>query len=96
MEIGTDLGMEGIAEDGGVGRTLSEIHRRSVSNSLLQCYRSVALLVFKEYSPRKIFSVRTVVDLFLDHRRQSKIVFFYAGFSPALEVHKSVIFLHFH
>ena len=36
MEIGMDLGMEGIAEDGGEGRTLSEIHRRSVSNSLTQ------------------------------------------------------------
>ena len=31
-KIGTDLGTEGIAEDGGVGQTLSEIHQRSVSN----------------------------------------------------------------
>ena len=42
-----------------------------------------------------MFCVRTVVDLFLDHHGQSKIVF-YAGFSPALEVQKSVIFLHFY
>ena len=32
-EIGTDLRTEGIAEDGGEGQTLSEIHRRLVSNS---------------------------------------------------------------
>ena len=36
MEIGTDLGTEGIAEDGGEGQTLSEIHRRSVSNTPCQ------------------------------------------------------------
>ena len=41
-----------------------------------------------------MFCVRTVIDLFLDHRRQSKIVF-YAGVSPALEVQKSVRVLHF-
>ena len=63
--------------------------------SLLQCYQLVALLVFREYSPRKMFCVRTVIDLFLDRHRQSKIVF-YAGFSPALEVQKSVMFLHFY
>ena len=38
--------------------------------------------------------MRTVVDL-IDHCRQSKRLFFYAGFSPALEVQKSVMFLHF-
>ena len=42
-----------------------------------------------------MFCVRTVVDLFLDHHRQSKRLFFYAGFSPALEVQKSVRVLHF-
>ena len=42
-----------------------------------------------------MFCVRTVIDLFLDRRRQSRIVF-YAGFSPALEVQKSVIVLHFY
>ena len=47
-------------------------------------------MVFREYSPRKMFCIRTVVDLFLDRHRQSKIIF-YAGFSPALEVQKSVI-----
>ena len=41
-----------------------------------------------------MFCVRNVVDLFLDRHRQSKIVF-YAGFSPALEVQKSVRILHF-
>ena len=41
-----------------------------------------------------MFCVRTVVYLFLDCHRQSKIVF-YAGFSPALGVQKSVRFLHF-
>ena len=34
MEIGMDLGTEGIAEDGGAGRTLLEIHRRSVSDTI--------------------------------------------------------------
>ena len=33
-EIGMDLGTEGIAEDGGKGRTLLEIHQRLVSNTL--------------------------------------------------------------
>ena len=70
------------------------ISRQHACLSLLQCYRSVVLSVFREYSPRKTFCVRTVVDLFLDHHRQSKIVF-YADFSPALEVQKSVRFLHF-
>ena len=41
-----------------------------------------------------MFSIRTVIDLFLDRHRQSKIVV-YAGFSPALEVQKSVRVLHF-
>ena len=29
-----------------------------------------------KYSPRMTFCIRTIIDLFLDHHRQSKILFF--------------------
>ena len=52
------------------------IFHRDVFIHLLQCYQSVTLSVFREYSPRKMFCIRTIVDLFLDHHRQSKRLFF--------------------
>ena len=57
------------------------------SQACFNVYCSVAHLVFREHSPKNMFFVRTVIDL---------IDWFLCRFSPALEVQKSVIVLHFY